>query len=82
MKFSELIGKKVISLYDKSIVGVVISANFNSAKSKVTSLIVEDSSDNGMFDELCLDVKSIYSSNFDAIVIKNNYCLKNLEEKM
>lgn len=77
MKFSELIGKKVISLYEKSIVGVVISANFNKAKNKVFSLVIEDSRDNNMFDELFLDVKNIYSANFDAIVIKNNACLKN-----
>ena len=42
MKFSTLIGKKVISLYDRCIAGVTIGATFKDNLRKISHLVVED----------------------------------------
>lgn len=80
MKFSELIGKKVVSLYDKCVSGVTIGAIFNQNFSKVKYLVVEDNREDAMFDELYLDVKNLYSASGDVIVIKNNFALVSVKQ--
>ena len=80
MKFSTLIGKKVISLYDRCIAGVTIGATFKDNLRKISHLVIEDNLEDGLFDELYVDVKNLFSYSGDALVIKNNYALKSLGE--
>lgn len=75
MKFSELITKPVISLYDSTVEGVIITARFSKNIKKIQSFIVESNNDYDAIDEYELESKDIYKVGQDAIMIKNNYKL-------
>jgi len=72
MKFSNLLSKSVISLYNGSNEGIVISGHFDSRLKRITSLEVASQDDANILDEYVLSVKNIYKIGEDAVVIKNN----------
>lgn len=75
MNFKNLIAKPVISLFDASVVGTVISVKFSEDLKKLKALIIENASDVG-YDELVLDCKNIYKVGADAVLIRNRACLQ------
>ncbi|MBQ8749892.1 MAG: PRC-barrel domain-containing protein [Clostridia bacterium] len=75
MKFSNLLSKSVLSLYNGSNEGVVISGYFDDKLKKLIALEVVSQDDSTLTDEYLLFVKNIYNIGQDAITIKNNSLL-------
>ena len=61
MRFSNLLSKSVLSLYNGSNEGVVISGYFDEKLKKLTSLEVVSQNDSNLTDEYILSVKNIYN---------------------
>lgn len=76
MKFSDLIAKPIISLYNSRIEGVIISANFNHSLTKILSLIIENKNESDLNDEFEIKCKNVFSIGQDAVMIKNDSLLK------
>lgn len=75
MQLIDILSKPVISLYNGTNEGVVLSACFSEDLKKLNYFIVVSSTDNED-DELVLSSKEVYKFGNDAIMIKNNSCLE------
>lgn len=75
MKFSFLLSKNVLSLFNGSNEGVVIAGYFDEKLKKLNYIGISSQDDNTLADEYVLNVKNIYSIGQDAITIKNNSLL-------
>ena len=75
MKFSNLIAKPIISLFDCTTEGIVINAIFSENIRKIKALILENVKDE-QNDEYLLNVKNIFQVGQDALMIKNQTFLE------
>lgn len=80
MKFSELITKPVISLFESAIEGVVYDAIFSENMKKIKSLLIESAKYDSIEDEYLLEIKDIHKVGKDALMIKNKYALNFFDE--
>lgn len=76
MRFSNVLTKTILSLYDGKNEGVVISGYFDSKLKKLVGLIIASESVEEYADEFVLPCKNIYKIGKDAITIKNNTVLE------
>lgn len=76
MRFSSLLTKNVISLYNGTNEGIVISGSFDEKLKKLNALEIVNQNDTNLSDEYILKIKCIYNIGEDAITIKNNSCLE------
>lgn len=75
MQLIDILSKPVISLYNGTNEGMVLSACFSEDLKKLNYLIIVSSEDNED-DELVLSAKEVFKYGNDAIMIKNNTCLE------
>lgn len=67
MKLSQLVGKKVFSLYDAKFIGTIFSVTFSTSYEKIKGIYFFDEEDN----EFYIDAKNIYNIG-EIVVIKNS----------
>lgn len=76
MQLQDLLSKPVLSLYDGTNEGFVLSVWLDEKLKKVKALIISNNDDNSPIDELLLHYNDILKIGKDAIVIKNNSLLE------
>lgn len=76
MQLIDILSKPVISLYNGTNEGVVLSACFSEDLKKLNYLIIVSSTDSEADDELILSARDVFKFGSDAIMIKNNSCLQ------
>lgn len=72
MTFSDIVGLKIISVYDKKILGYVVDALYSQKAQKITDIIVSDSLEETT---KILNTRNILSINKDFILIANSTVL-------
>lgn len=68
MTFSDIVGTKIISIYEQQIVGYVIDAIYNKKSQKITALVISDVNEETT---KILKTKHVKSINSDFILIAN-----------
>lgn len=76
MRFSDLLSKDVISLYDGSNEGIIIAGYFDSKIKKLIAVELASQNDVDFADEYILYTKSIYQIGQDAVTIRNSTALE------
>ena len=69
MQLTNLIGSNVYSVYDCAKMGFVVAVSFNKHLNKLENLFVANDEEDAI---LTLNVKNIYKTNKNTILIRNN----------